>query len=107
VVSGFDVHPEKLRGASPKFDNASDSLKTALDKLNGVLQAEGACWGGDEAGQAFAKEYEPGAENGTESMQALAQALHQVRGELDATARTWDEDDKSNAQGVISAGGQA
>ncbi|MFC7344278.1 WXG100 family type VII secretion target [Saccharopolyspora griseoalba] len=106
-MSGFDVHPEKLRGASPKFDSASDALKTALDKLNGALQAEGACWGADEAGQTFAKDYQPGADNGTEGLKALAKALHQVRGELDATARTWDEDDARNADGINSAGGRA
>lgn len=106
-MSGFDVHPEKLRGASPKFDNASDSLKTALDKLNEVLSAEGDCWGADEAGQAFAEDYRPAAEQGTEGMTTLAKAMHQVRGELDATARTWDEDDKRNAEGVGEAGSQA
>lgn len=106
-MSGLDVHPEKLRGASPKFDNASDSLRSALDKLNGVLQAEGDCWGGDEAGQAFAKDYVPASEQGAKALQDLKEALHQVRGELDATARTWDEVDKSNSDGISSAGGRA
>ncbi|TDD91639.1 WXG100 family type VII secretion target [Saccharopolyspora karakumensis] len=101
---GFEVDPEALRGASPKFDASSDKLQSALDKLNGVLQAEGQCWGGDEAGQEFAKNYLPGSQQGTDGVKSLAQALHQVRGELDATARTWDDVDQANADGIKSQG---
>lgn len=101
---GFEVNPEALLGASPKFDASSDKLQSALDKLNGVLQAEGECWGGDEAGQEFAKNYVPGAQQGTDGMKGLVQALHQVRGELDATARTWDDVDQANADGIKSQG---
>lgn len=106
-MSGLDVHPERLRGASPKFDNASDGLQSALDKLNGVLQAEGDCWGGDESGQAFAENYVPASEQGTKALQDLTKALHQVRGELDATARTWDEVDHTNSGRISDAGGRA
>ncbi|TWF94048.1 WXG100 family type VII secretion target [Saccharopolyspora dendranthemae] len=101
---GFEVDPEALRGASPKFDGSADKLASALDKLNGVLQAEGKCWGGDEAGQEFAKQYEPGSQQGTDGMKGLAEALHQVKGELDATARTWDDVDQANADGIKSQG---
>ncbi|RRO14809.1 WXG100 family type VII secretion target [Saccharopolyspora rhizosphaerae] len=101
---GFEVNPEALLGVSPKFDAASDKLESALTKLNGVLQAEGQCWGGDEAGQEFAKNYEPGSQQGTGALEGLAQALHQVRGELDATARTWDDVDKANADGIKGLG---
>lgn len=101
---GFEVNPEALRGASPKFDGSADKLESALTKLNGVLQAEGQCWGGDEAGQEFAKQYEPGSQQGTDGIKGIAGALHQVRGELDDTARTWDDVDKANADGIKSQG---
>lgn len=101
---GFEVNPEALRGASPKFDGSADKLQAALDKLNGVLQAEGQCWGGDEAGQEFAKNYVPGSQSGTDGMKGLTGALHQVRTELDATARTWDDVDQANADGIKSQG---
>lgn len=101
---GFEVNPEALRGASPKFDGSADKLESALAELNGVLQAEGQCWGGDEAGQEFAKQYEPGSQQGTDGIKGIAEALHQVRGELDATARTWDDVDKANADGIKSQG---
>lgn len=96
-MSGFDVDPEALRGASPKFDTAADQLRAALDKLNGVLQAEGNCWGGDDAGQQFAKDYEPASTSATDTFTGLNGALHQIRGELDETADTWDADDTNNA----------
>ena len=101
---GFEVNPEALRGASPKFDGSADKLESALTKLNGVLQAEGQCWGGDEAGQEFAKQYEPGSQQGTDGIKGIAEALHQIRGELDDTARTWDDVDKANADGIKSQG---
>ncbi|MDA3649552.1 WXG100 family type VII secretion target [Saccharopolyspora indica] len=96
-MTSFDVDPEALRGASPKFDTAADKLQAALDKLNGVLHAEGNCWGGDDAGQQFAKDYEPASASAGDTFTGLTGALHQIRGELDATADTWDDDDTNNA----------
>ncbi|PKW15272.1 WXG100 family type VII secretion target [Saccharopolyspora spinosa] len=96
-MTGFDVRPEALRGASPQFDGAADKLQAALDKLNGVLQAEGECWGNDEAGQEFAKDYKPGSQSATDAFTGLTGALHQIRGELDNTAKTWETDDTNNA----------
>ncbi|MBF6507566.1 WXG100 family type VII secretion target [Saccharopolyspora hirsuta] len=96
-MSGFDVDPEALRGASPKFDAAADKLQSALDKLNAALQAEGKCWGGDQAGQEFGKDYEPGSTSALDTFSGLNGALHQIRGELDATANDWDAVDEGNA----------
>ncbi|MGP4017372.1 WXG100 family type VII secretion target [Saccharopolyspora sp. 5N708] len=96
-MTGFDVNPEALRGASPQFDGAADKLKAAMDKLNGVLQAEGKCWGGDDAGQEFAKDYEPGSQQAVDAFSGLTNSLHQIRGELDNTANTWATDDTNNA----------
>lgn len=99
-MSGFDVDPEALRGASPKFDGAADKLQAALNRLNGVLQAEGQCWGGDDAGQEFSKDYVPGSQSAANGITGLGKALHQVRTELDDTAKTWDDVDQGNAEGL-------
>lgn len=96
-MTGFDVRPEALRAASPQFDGAAGKRQAALDKLNGALQAKGECWGNDEAGQKFAWDYEPGSQSATDAFTGLTSALHQIRGELDNTARTWETDDINNA----------
>lgn len=96
-MSGFDVKPDELRGASPKFDSTADKLKAALDKLNGVLQAEGECWGADDAGKEFGDKYVPGSKSATDGFAGLNKSLHQVRTELDATANDWDKVDQDNA----------
>lgn len=99
-MTGMDVDPEQLRGKSPQFDAAADAIRAAFDKLNGVLQAEGDCWGGDEAGQTFAQDYLPASQQAEQGFPAVGETLGQVRTELDATAQTWDSNDQGSAANI-------
>lgn len=96
-MTGMDVDPEKLRGKSPQFDAAADAIRATFEKLNGVLQAEGDCWGSDEAGQTFAQDYLPASQDAEQGFTSMSETLGQVRSELDATAQTWDSTDQGSA----------
>lgn len=100
---GYHVDPAALRSASPGFSGAADALQSARDSLSGVLQAEGACWGDDEAGQSFAQQYKPAAQQALEAFDALTEALHAVREQLDGMAGTWEGVDTGTAAGFDQA----
>ncbi|WP_158851392.1 WXG100 family type VII secretion target [Saccharothrix deserti] len=103
-MSGFEVDPVALRAASPKFTTASEKLRDALASLGSVLDAEGACWGGDEAGQKFGEGYQPGAQLGREAFAGLADGLQSIREGLDASAAQWEQVDQAGAQTFGSGG---
>jgi hypothetical protein len=51
-----------LRGSGPVFAQLSALVDEALTRLGDRLDAEGACWGGDEAGTTFQASYGPAAD---------------------------------------------
>lgn len=95
--AGFDVDPVRLRAAAPGFDAVADRLEDAGAALAAALGAEGACWGGDEAGRTFAHGYLPQAEAATGALGAVVEALRAVRAGLDASAATWEGADQGAA----------
>lgn len=103
MSEGYHVDPAVLCSASPGFSGAADALQSARDSLTGVLEAEGACWGDDDAGQSFAQQYGPAAQQALEAFYALTEALYAVREQLDGTAGTWEGVDTGTAAGFDQA----
>ena len=54
---GADV--AALQATQPRFDDLASSVAAIEAHLASALDAEGACWGEDEAGRGFASEYLP------------------------------------------------
>jgi uncharacterized protein YukE len=90
AAAGFQVDPVRLRSASPQFDAAADQLDDARTALEAALAAEGPCWGGDDAGHTFARNYLPQAEATTTAVATIVAALRGIRLSLDASADTWE-----------------
>lgn len=99
-MTGFEVDPTALRSQSPKFSAAGDKLQTAWEALRGVLDANNGCWGGDEAGQEFAKSYLPIADQARQAFPALTEGIHSIREGLDASADTWEAVDQANRRSL-------
>lgn len=95
--AGFQVDPVGLRSASPSFDTVADRLADAGRTLQAALAAEGPCWGGDEAGQAFGGSYLPQVETTTKALDTIVAALRAIRTGLDASADTWESCDQGAA----------
>jgi uncharacterized protein YukE len=51
--------PERLRAMAARMRGLADAIGDARRQLERVRLAEGRCWGGDEAGAAFAATYGP------------------------------------------------
>lgn len=105
AAAGFQVDPVRLRSAAPQFDAVADQLEDAGTTLQAALDAEGPCWGGDEAGQTFAQNYLPGAEETTRALGTVVEALRAIRVSLDESANTWEGTDQSGAGAFGGRGG--
>lgn len=94
--SGFDVNTGQMRQGARQFDSAGDALNTVYTTLNNVLQSHGQCWGNDESGQKFAKQYSPGSHNALQAMQDLTKALHGLAKNVGASADGYDGTESGN-----------
>lgn len=56
-MTGFTVDPSGLQSAAPLYSSQASELASIHAALVAGLQAEGECWGNDEAGQLFAAKY--------------------------------------------------
>jgi uncharacterized protein YukE len=86
-ITRVDI-PE-VNAASGRLDVISDQLEVAVQALKRRLAVVEGCWGTDEAGNAFAKNYLPKAEdalkNGnltTESLGTVAENLRKITTEF-------------------------
>lgn len=99
-MSGFEVDVPGLRRGASQFGASSDSLDAVLQALNSALQAEGQCWGGDESGQAFAKEYVPNSTATLDAFKNLTKALDDIRAGVEQSADEYEGTDQGNASGI-------
>ncbi|SFS93135.1 WXG100 family type VII secretion target [Saccharopolyspora flava] len=103
-MTGARMEPDRVRGGAAKFDGAADEVEQILDRLQQTLQAQGPCWGNDESGQAFAKDYVPGADGMTEALSAVQEALHNLRGQVEGAANDFESVDRGEAGNISGAG---
>jgi uncharacterized protein YukE len=72
------VDTDALRGAEPAFDTLASAVDGVLSRLTAALRAEGRCWGGDEVGQSFEKDYLDGVGSTTDGMATLRDTVARV-----------------------------
>jgi hypothetical protein len=60
-MGGFSVDPDELARQSSEFDELRNDVYRVYTALVQITDRCGDCWGNDEAGQAFAKNYVQGA----------------------------------------------
>ncbi|WP_405165574.1 hypothetical protein OG203_11025 [Nocardia sp. NBC_01499] len=96
-MTDLRANPEALRATHPRFDDICDRVKTAAAQLHRVIDAEGKCWGADEIGESFAKDYVPGAESALKGTDRLAEVIERVGDNVVITANTLEARDLANA----------
>jgi uncharacterized protein YukE len=95
------VDTEALRRSGRGFHTGAGSLKKIHDRLNGVISAEGKCWGADKTGQEFEKNYLKPAQDVLGLFQDLALGLEEVRKGVDQMAKEYDAaEDASTIRGA-------
>lgn len=104
MSGGLRVDGVALRAVAPSFAGMSADLSSALRTLAAALAAEGACWGGDEAGAAFAEQYGPAAQQAQSAMAGVAAAVSSAG---DAIVMAADNAAASDVRSVTRHGGGA
>jgi len=68
---GFTVVPSEVQTNGAEFAAVADQVRAVQTTLLAKLNAEGACWGNDEAGAQIAKTYVEPAMKALEQMDAV------------------------------------
>lgn len=100
MTSGFRIQPDEVRAGASAFGVAADMLSEAGSTLSNALSAQGACWGGDESGQQFSKDYVPAAEGTVKAFSQLSEAIQAIKTALNETANTHQDTDKTSSGGL-------
>ncbi|MCA2210146.1 MULTISPECIES: type VII secretion target [Nocardia] len=104
-MSSLNVDPDGLRNTQPAFTSVASTITTAAQQLAAVIAAEGECWGGDEIGAAFAKNYTPGVEPGQQAITGLATVMTQLGTNMVTIADTFQNQDTGHAGQIAQAEG--
>jgi len=106
-VVDFFADPERLRAISPQFETLGEEVETALEKLRTGLAAEGRCWGGDQPGKQFEKNYPQDGDGGVNKaladLQKLADVLKNTGNKITGTANIVQNQDEASADGISKA----
>ena len=93
MTDGMWIEVDRVRSAAPRFDRVSDNLVDVRRQLDLALDAEGASWGSDATGAAFAADYVPGAEGALAALRNLSDVLTGIAGGLRDTAAAFENTD--------------
>jgi uncharacterized protein YukE len=91
---------EGIRSGGKKIGQAGEDLGEVLNTLVAALDSQGQCWGNDEAGQEFAKDYVPASDGCRNALQQLVQALGQIDENLQQTAAESEQIDQHGASEI-------
>jgi uncharacterized protein YukE len=84
------VEREALKRSAKGFGDGSETMTNVFEKLKSALSAEGACWGNDDTGKAFAKNYQPAQEGAYKSLPSMAKTLKDIEGGIQKMAKNYD-----------------
>ncbi|MBF6211682.1 hypothetical protein IU433_16685 [Nocardia puris] len=99
-MSSLQVDPDALRSTKPGFAAAAAKVLEAARNVQSTVEAEGECWGNDEIGENFAKEYTPGAEDGMKGIEGLSKAVDALSTGVDAIASAFENQDELNSTAI-------
>ncbi|WP_228002518.1 WXG100 family type VII secretion target [Nocardia australiensis] len=96
-MSTLSVDPAALRTTQPRFAEVSQTVTDAATALRRVLEAEGECWGHDETGEQFAKNYTPGSDEALTGLNGLATTFTGLSDNVRTIADTVESQNQAQA----------
>jgi hypothetical protein len=89
-MAQIGADPVGVAAQRPGVAGVGDTVADILTQLTSALDVEGACWGDDEAGAAFAEHYLPAAAAVEHVLAGAASAIHDVAAKLVTVAVIFD-----------------
>ncbi|NUS45239.1 MAG: hypothetical protein HOQ24_16310, partial [Mycobacteriaceae bacterium] len=96
----FSIDVDQLRALAPTFDRVGVEALAAIRRLRTALDVEGAPWGNDDTGHAFAKSYLPEKQRTMSDLETLAEVLRQAGADLRQLATNVENQDHALRQRV-------
>ncbi|WP_433663012.1 WXG100 family type VII secretion target [Nocardia sp. CA-128927] len=96
-MTDFRADPDALRATRSGFTDVSDRIAAAAKNLQRVIDAEGECWGSDQIGRSFAKNYTPSVPKALKGVDGLSKAMNNLGDRMVTTANTLQNRDQANA----------
>jgi hypothetical protein len=100
-VSGFTVDPSGLSGNAQAYGALADDVAAIHLTLATKLDAEGACWGNDQAGAAFAAKYVDPAVRALAMMISTQRGLESMVSGVYQWAQSYVDSDESLRQDLL------
>lgn len=94
----FWIDADAVRGSAPAFNQLGDRMDQIFQALRGRMDEEGECWGGDDYGKAFEKDYLPARRNATEFFPQMSKGLSDIASGLIEAADTADRGEDATHQ---------
>jgi hypothetical protein len=88
VSEGFWIDPAGVRASAPAFTELGQRMDEILATLRGKLESEGHCWGADDYGKAFQKDYLPAHDNAFQFFPQMSGGLKDIATGLEESADT-------------------
>jgi hypothetical protein len=95
-AGGFTADPDAVMTGATGLKNAAEQLEDARKELQNALAAQGECWGNDDSGKEFAKDYVPGSQGAAQAFGSLVEGLRYANVEKAMTTITAAEDQAQN-----------
>jgi len=98
VSQGFWIDTDEVRAAAPAFAQLGDRMQQIFSTLQSKVEAEGPCWGGDDYGKAFEKDYLPARDSAYGFFPQMAKGLTDIATGLEEDADTADRGESASHQ---------
>lgn len=94
------VNMDTAPAVTQRLSNTTQTLSSAFDDLQQFLEARFGCWGDDETGKSFAKNYVPNYQSFMDNFKTLRDSLVQNAGDIAQIPEEFANLDQQNAQAV-------
>ncbi|MFI6955834.1 hypothetical protein ACIBJI_20440 [Nocardia sp. NPDC050408] len=106
MAEQFYADPEALRARAPEHERIAADVAATVQTLRNALSAEGAPWGDDDAGRAFAQSYIPEHKQTMADLDSLVGVLRQSGSDLRQLANNLEDTDLVGARLISNAGNE-
>jgi hypothetical protein len=97
MAESFRLDPSGLTSANEEFLGTGNSLGEAFDNLILVLDDHHNCWGDDDIGKAFAKNYVTPAEEVRTASKECVTGMHELYDGVTESVETFESVDEESA----------
>ncbi|MGW4133499.1 WXG100 family type VII secretion target [Amycolatopsis japonica] len=106
MAEKFRLEPEGVSAAAARLGRLGERLQSAVRDLELTLNERHGCWGSDDIGEAFAKNYVESSEEAREGARMAAEGTARLRDDIDKNVELLEQVDEESAARMDASVGQ-